>query len=212
MKFISRLSGMPTMRLCSADRWAHRGVLCEKSTGRLSGGLTLHPEKTKLVYCKDRRRKADYPVTSSDFLAYRFQARGDKRREGFLFLNLLPAVSTKAARTKRGRIRRWKIYRWTQLAIKELAKRINPVLRGRLNYYGKFCKSKRVPIFGQLNYSPVRWARRKYKRLGSASQATTWLRRVVAQLPGLFAHRTIIHAGKAGRQMPEESRDSRPVA
>ncbi len=99
----------------------------------------------------------------------------------------------------RGRIRSWKIHRWTQLTIKELADSFNPVLRGWINYYGKFYKSKLAPILDQLNYSLVRWARRKYKRLGSASQATAWLRRVVAQLPRLFAHWTITHAGMAGR-------------
>ncbi|EBF7359416.1 hypothetical protein OFY73_004565 [Salmonella enterica] len=55
-----------------------------------------------------------------------------------------------------------------------------------MNYYGKFYKSKLAPILAQLNYSLVRWARRKYKRLGSASQATTWLKRMVAQLPRFF--------------------------
>ncbi|EPF0317387.1 group II intron maturase-specific domain-containing protein [Enterobacter chuandaensis] len=99
----------------------------------------------------------------------------------------------------RGRIRGWKIHRWTQLTIKELANSFNPVLWGWINYYGKFYKSKLAPILDQLNYSLVRWARRKYKRLGSASQATTWLKLVVAQLPRLFAHWTITHTGMAGR-------------
>ncbi len=145
--------------------------------------LILHPEKTKVVYCKDRSRRADSPVISFDFLGYRFVPRCAKRRDGSLFLNFLPVVSPKAARTMRGRIRRWKIHRWTQLTIKELGNSFNPVLHGWISYYGKFYKSKPSPIFDQLNYSLVRWTRRKYKRLGSTSQATTWLRRVVAQSP-----------------------------
>lgn len=178
---------------------ASRSLMREIDQRLSECGLTLHPEKTKVVYCKDRSRRADYPVISFDFLGYRFQPRCAKRRDGSLFLNFLPAVSPKAARTMRGRIRSWKIHRWTQLTIKELANSFNPVLQGWINYYGKFYKSKLAPIFDQLNYSLVRWARRKYKRLGSTLQATTWLRRVVAQLPKLFAHWSITHAGMAGR-------------
>ena len=84
--------------------------------------------------------------------------------------------------------------------MKELADSFNPVLRGWINYYGKFYKSKLAPILGQLDYALVRWAKRKYKRLGgSASRATVWLKRVVAHKPQLFAHWSITHAGLAGR-------------
>lgn len=162
-------------------------------------GLALHPDKTKIVYCKDELRQGRYPVIHFDFLGYRFQPRCAQRRDGSLFLNFLPAVSIKAAKAMRGRIRSWKIHRWTQLTIKELANSFNPVLRGWMNYYGKFYKSKLVPVFDLLNYSLIRWAKRKYKRLGSASQATTWLRRVVAQSPKLFAHWSITHVGMTGR-------------
>jgi len=179
---------------------ASRSLMREIDQRLSECGLTLHPGETKVIYCKDRSRKADYPVISFDFLGYRFQPHCAQRRDGSLFLNfLLPAVSPKAARTMRGSIRSWKIHRWTQLTIKELANSFNPVLRGWINYYGKFYKSKLVPILDQLNYSLVRWARRKYKRLGSASQAATWLKRVVAQLPRLFPHWTITHTGMAGR-------------
>ncbi|HAF2409642.1 TPA: hypothetical protein G9E90_005112 [Salmonella enterica] len=64
----------------------------------------------------------------------------------------------------RGRIRSWKMHRWAQLTIKELTNSFNHVLQGWINYYGKLYKSKFTPIFDQLNYSLVRWVRRKYKQ------------------------------------------------
>jgi RNA-directed DNA polymerase len=116
-------------------------------------------------------------------------------RDGRLFLSFLPAVSVKAAKAMREKIRSWKIHRWAQLTIKDLADSFNPVLRGRMNYYGKFYKSKLAPIFDQLDFALVRWAKRKYKRLGnSASRARAWLKRVVVQKPWLFAHWSVTRA------------------
>jgi len=96
--------------------------------------------------------------------------------------------------------RSWKTHRWTQLTIEELATSFNPVLRGWINYYGKFYKSKLAPILGQFDYALVRWVKRKYKRLGaSPTRARAWLKRIVSQQPGLFAHWHITYAGMAGR-------------
>jgi RNA-directed DNA polymerase len=164
-------------------------------------GLTLHPEKTKIVYCRDRSRKADYPVISFDFLGYRFQPRcAQSRQSGSRFLSFLPAVSPKAAKAMGDRIRSWRTHRWTQLTIGELADSFNPTIRGWINYYGRFYKSKLHAVLGQMDYAIVRWAKRKYKRLGgSVRQATAWLKRVVARCPRLFAHWSITHAGLAGR-------------
>ncbi|MCO6435250.1 group II intron maturase-specific domain-containing protein, partial [Nitrosomonas nitrosa] len=97
-------------------------------------------------------------------------------------------------------IRSWKTHRWTQLTIEELAASFNPVLRGWINYYGKFYKSKLAPILGQFDYALVRWAKRKYKRFGgSQTRARAWLKRVVAQQPGLFVHWHITCAGMVER-------------
>ena len=37
--------------------------------------LALHPEKTKIVYCKDANRRGDFPAISFDFLGFQFRAR-----------------------------------------------------------------------------------------------------------------------------------------
>ena len=87
-----------------------------------------------MVYCKDEKGQARYPVIHFDFLGYRFQPRGAKRRNNVsLFLNFLPAVSVKATKAIRQKIRNWKMHRWTQLSIKELADSFNLVLLGWLD-------------------------------------------------------------------------------
>jgi RNA-directed DNA polymerase len=114
-------------------------------------GLELHPEKTKIVYCKDGQRKLNYPLVKFDFLGFSFQPRQAKNRWGGLFLNFSPAVSAKAAKSIRHTIRSWKLHRWTQLTIEEIAASFNPVLRGWINYYGSYYRSLLAPILGVLS-------------------------------------------------------------
>ena len=71
-------------------------------------GLELHPEKTKIVYCKDDDRRGDYPGTSFDFLSYTFRPRRAKNRWGKYFISFLPGVSNKAGKAMRQKARRWK--------------------------------------------------------------------------------------------------------
>lgn len=163
-------------------------------------GLTLHPDKTKIVYCRDGYRRGRYPDVQFDFLGYSFQPRQAKSHRGNLFLSFLPAVSAKASKAMRQVIRSWKTHRWTQLTVEELAKTFNPVLRGWIAYYGQFYRSKLASILGQFDYALARWARRKYKRLkGSQTRARDWIKRIARQNPGLFAHWQITFAGMAGR-------------
>ncbi|MBV8887745.1 MAG: group II intron reverse transcriptase/maturase [Chroococcidiopsidaceae cyanobacterium CP_BM_RX_35] len=151
--------------------------------------LELHPEKTKIVYCQDGQRKRDYPQVQFDYLGFGFQPRQSSNRWGGLFLNFSPAISAKAAKSIRQTIRSWKLHRWTQLSIEELALQFNPVIRGWINYYGSFYRSKLASILGQIDYALIRWAKRKYKRLkGSSTQARHWLKRLAQRQPQLFAH------------------------
>ena len=55
-------------------------------------GLELHPEKTKIVYCKDDLRRKEYPRVSFDFLGYTFRSRRSKNRWGKYFINFSPAI------------------------------------------------------------------------------------------------------------------------
>jgi len=152
-------------------------------------GLELHPTKTRIVYCKDDRRWKNYPNTSFDFLGYTFRPRRTKSPSGQRFVGFTPAVSRTAQTSMRQKIRGWKLYRQTSLTLEELARTINPIVRGWIQYYGAFRKSVLYAVLNHLNRALVRWVRRKFKRLRQHQRlATRWLEGVARQQPALFVH------------------------
>jgi len=151
--------------------------------------LELHPQKTKVVYCKDDDRRGSYPNEKFDFLGYTFRSRRSKNRWGKYFINFSPAVSNKAANKMRHEMRRWRLHLRSDKALDDLARMWNPVLRGWINYYGKFYKSALYPVFQHLNRTLARWATRKYKKLRNHKRrAHHWLGGVARREPRLFAH------------------------
>jgi len=147
--------------------------------------LKLHPGKTKIVYCKDYKRNGNHKHGNFDFLGYGFRPRLCKGRTHFL--GFTPAVSKSAVKAMSATIRGWKLQLWSSSSLEDIAKRINPVIRGWLNYYGKYRKSALYPILRQIEHALVRWAMRKYKRLrGHWLKATHWLGRIAHREPGLF--------------------------
>jgi RNA-directed DNA polymerase len=152
-------------------------------------GLELHPEKTKIVYCKDDDRRRTYPNEKFDFLGYTFRPRRSKNRKGKYFIDFSPAVSDKAVRAIRQEIRRWKLHMRSDESIEELARIYNPKVRGWLQYYGRFYRSALYPPMRQLDRSLARWAYRKYKKLrGHLRRATHWVARISRRDPMLWAH------------------------
>ncbi len=151
--------------------------------------LELHPQKTKIVYCKDDVRRGRYANEKFDFLGFTFRPRRAKSRWGKFFVTFTPAVSNEAATKMRRTMRSWRLHLRSDRAIEELARRWNPVLRGWIQYYGKFYKSALNPVFGHLNRTLARWASRKFKRLRRHQRrATHWLGRLARREPRLFAH------------------------
>ncbi len=162
-------------------------------------GLELHPEKTKIVYCKDSFRNGNHPNENFDFLGYSFRPRLSKDRYGKFFVSFLPAVSDEVAKSIRRTIRGWRIHRMTDKSIKDLGCMFNSVIRGWINYYGQFYKSALYPIFNQLNGALQRWAMRKYKKLRRRRRrAFYWLGRIAKQKSYLFAHWRLVRQS-AGR-------------
>jgi len=152
-------------------------------------GLELHPEKTKIVYCKDDDRRENYPVTKFDFLGYTFRCRRSKNRWGKYFVNFLPAVSNRSKKEMRQELRRWRIHLRSDKSLTDISRMINPMLRGWINYYGKFYKSELYSVFQHLNRILARWATRKYKRLrGHSRKAHYWLGEIANREPSLFYH------------------------
>lgn len=120
--------------------------------------LTVHPEKTKIVYCKDANRSEDYEITEFDFLGFTFRPRQAKNRRGQYFVNFSPAISSKAEKSISDVIRSWKIHKRTGSELSQLAEEINPRLRGWLNYYGRFRRSSLYGICDMLQTCLVKWA------------------------------------------------------
>jgi group II intron reverse transcriptase/maturase len=151
--------------------------------------LEMSPSKTKIVYCKDGKRTEDYPEISLDFLGYTFRPRKARAKDGSVFLSFLPAISGKAALAIRQTVRGWNLRQRTRASLEELARRINPVLRGWLRYYGHFYHSALFPVVAQVDLHLAKWIANKHKRVrGSLAQAFDWLRRIRRTCPGLFVH------------------------
>src|SRR6266536_2480106 len=172
---------------CRSEEEA-RSVL-EAVRGRFAEcGLELHPEKTRIVYCKDDDRRGKHEHIKFDFLGYTFQPRRAKNRWGRYFISFLPAISTKAAKAIRQTIREWRMASTrNNQRLEDLARLTNPVVRGWMNYYGHFYRSKCVQVLRQLNEALARWARRKYKRFKRRERASMhWLGRIARRDPDLF--------------------------
>ncbi len=164
-------------------------MLREKIGDRLASvGLTLHPKKTKVVYCKDGKRRARHPVTAFTFLGYDFRARKARSRQGRMFTSFLPAVSKDAMKAMNREVRGWRIHLRSNRNLGEIARFINPIVRGWLNYYGAFYRSELFALCARINTYLVRWARKKYRRLGAFKRLHEWWRNVQVVAPRLFYH------------------------
>lgn len=151
--------------------------------------LELHPEKTKIVFCKEDNRRGDYPNHTFDFLGYTFRPRVAKSKAGNFFVGFLPAMSNKAATSIRDEMRSWRIYNRTDKSLKDFSRMFNPKLRGWINYYANFYKSEMFKVFHVLNRMMVKWLMRKFKNMrGRQRKATHWLGRLAIRQPQLFAH------------------------
>jgi len=163
--------------------------------------LEMHPEKSGIVYCKDSRRRKDYPKVSFTFLGYEFRPRSAKGRDGKMWTSFLPAISASAKKRIMQTIRQWNLPRQTSVSLNELARRYNHQIRGWMNYYRHFYKSALYRLYDHLDHKLMRWAQRKYRKLaGKPKRARAWLEKVVSRQPRLFVH-WLAHGKVAVRAM-----------
>jgi RNA-directed DNA polymerase len=173
---------------CATERQA-RQVWAALSERMESVGLRLHPDKTRIVYCKDRKRRLDYESTSFTFLGYTFRPRKAPTWDGkSMFTAFLPAISTDALKDKGNTVRRWRLHLRTTRNLAELAEWMNPIIRGWMEYYGQFYRTAMNGLLRRINTYLVRWARRKFKRLRSFKRAQRWWRDLQRREPHLFVH------------------------
>jgi group II intron reverse transcriptase/maturase len=153
-------------------------------------GLTAHPEKTKIVYCKNERRKEDYPINSFTFLGYSFQPRRCANRAGVLFLGFTPSLSPKAAQHIRDEVRKYRIHRAVHLELPQIAALFESKLRGWIWYYGKFTSSGIGTLLQDwFNEQLGRWVKNKYKTCrGSLTNGMNKLKEIYKSFPSLFIH------------------------
>lgn len=168
-------------------------------------GLELHPTKTRIVYCKDDQRPGEYEQITFDFLGYTFRPRQARGRQGKRFIGFLPAISPTVAKLMRATMRAWRLASTkTTRTLEDLARFTNPVVRGWLEYYGQFYRSRCVTVLRHLNALLVEWVRRKYKRFRYRGRAAVrWLARIARQEPSLFVLwalgiRPLAQRGRAG--------------
>lgn len=152
-------------------------------------GLELHPGKTKVVYCKDSNRKGNDENVSFTFLGYTFMPRKAKGRKGVEFTSFIPAISQEAQKRIRQIIRRWKLLRIPNITLEEIAERYNSVIRGWLNYYGKYGKAILANVLEHIDKHLAGWVQRKYKRFKQRPrEAKAYLAKVAKYNHKLFAH------------------------
>jgi group II intron reverse transcriptase/maturase len=174
---------------CATERQA-KEVLAALDNRMAEAGLQLHPDKTRIVFCKDgKRRYADCAHTSFTFLGYTFRARNAPTRDGTsMFTGFLPAVSKDALKRMSEEVRSWRIHLRTATELKDLAAWANPIVRGWMTYYGRYYRTALDGLLRRINAYLMRWAQRKYKRLRPFRKARRWWHELTARQPRMFAH------------------------
>jgi RNA-directed DNA polymerase len=151
--------------------------------------LELHPTKTKVVYCKDHRRRSKYETVSFDFLGYCFRPRSVKGPSQKMFCGFTPAVSKSALNAMREAIRGLKIRTRTEVTLDDIAREINPMVRGWIAYYGRYTRSALYPMARYINQTLAVWLKRKYKRFHRRlGRARLFLAKIARESRRLFVH------------------------
>ncbi len=154
--------------------------------------LKLHPKKTQIVYCKDDNRRDEFPKQSFDFLGYTFRPRLARNKIGKHFVSFLPAISNKAKKKITTTIRSWKMLRNTHITLEEISGKVNPIVRGWYQYYGKFYRTEVYKSLKNVERHLEKWVKRKYKRLRSHGRlARQFLGKVRDRSPNIFYHWTL---------------------
>jgi RNA-directed DNA polymerase len=189
---------LPSVRFC---RYADDGIIHCRSKAQAEFALTkiqerflqcnleLHPQKTKIVYCKDINRKENHSCIQFTFLGYTFRPRKSVDKYGRVYVNFAPAVSRSALKAMRQTIRGWHLQLKCDKSLSDLSSMFNPILRGWYQYYGKFHSSAMSALWKHLNDYLTRWLMRKYKRLARhKTRAGHVLKRLAIKYPNAFVH------------------------
>jgi len=160
-------------------------------------GLTMHPDKSRVVYCRDSNRTESHPYATFTFLGFQFRPRQALANDGQFFTSFLPGASPDALTRMRAVVRGWNLPRRTPASLAEFAEQCNPTIRGWWNYYGAFYRTAMLELARYIDRKLERWASRKFKRLSRRQRRSLhWLRRIKQASPDLFYHWRMV--GPAG--------------
>ena len=151
--------------------------------------LTLHPEKTKIVYCKNYQRKDSHDNESFTFLGYSFQPRAVrvKTGENRTYLIFGCAISQSAKKSIREGIRSIFNPRWSERILASFAVELNPKIRGWVNYYTRYNRHEALNVFQYLNELIRKWVKRKYK-IQNKNSVFVEYRRIQSENAEMFYH------------------------
>jgi RNA-directed DNA polymerase len=172
---------------CVGERQA-RTVLAALHERMAEVGLELHPDKTRIVYCKDSNRRGSHEHVSFTFLGFTFRPRGARRKDGVQFTSFLPAISKDALKKISAEVRSWRLHRQVEMTSADIARWINPKVRGWMTYYGAFYRTALQPVLYRINTYLLRWVMNKYKKLRTWKKATRSMAGAAATRPRYFAH------------------------
>ncbi|WP_275936935.1 group II intron maturase-specific domain-containing protein, partial [Wolbachia endosymbiont of Cylisticus convexus] len=127
-----------------------------------------------------------------DFLGYTFRPRLARNKIGKHFVSFLPAISNKAKKKITTTIRSWKMLRNTHITLEGMSEKVNPIVRGWYQYYGKFYRTEVYKSLKNVERHLEKWVKRKYKRLrGHGRLARQFLGKVRKRSPDIFYHWTL---------------------
>lgn len=178
---------------CVSERQA-RTVLAALTDRMSEVGLRLHPDKTRIVYCRDGKRRGMFKATEFTFLGFTFRARAARDRHGRNFTSFLPAISKEALSRISAQVRSWRLHRRIGQEFTDLARWMNPIVRGWIQYYGAFYKSALYSPLLRINAYLMRWIRKKYKRLRAFTKALACWQGITTRYPRMFAHWVVTRA------------------
>lgn len=173
---------------CVSEKQAH--YILNRIKGRLSQfKLELNPEKTKVIYAGSDKRDPDNKAPRKfTFLGYEFKPRGWRDAEKKFHMTFSPSIGAKALKNIRQQVDAWKLHRRTFSRLKDIAKEMNPIIRGWIEYYGHFRRSELYKMAAVIDLKLVKWLKRKHKSLESVSQAWGALKLMKGKYPKLFPH------------------------
>ena len=149
--------------------------------------LNLHPEKSKIVNLRGISEKKY--SKGFDFLGFTIRPSSFKCKDK---VKTIPSifVSQKSKNSLMEKFRNLNIHK-RRTSLEEIAKMINPILRGIINYYHKFRKSDLQNVWRQLNARLLKWV--KWEKGLYKKASVRYLKTKHKEKPNLFLHWLLVY-------------------